>query len=237
MTTITWPTDLVAQTCDFRLQKNTLRSISPIAKTVQTMDRQGKRWMAQLRFRVGRAKGQRIQALLDSGDEFSLWDMAHSRGLPLGPNLDRSSIAVTYFYTAGSPGGQTRFRDGGSPTVRTGFSGGAAGVRIRGGWAVGSSEPLSDGWVANSTPLLGGDYVQIGDYLYMLTEDLDADGFGRAYLPLNRGLLAAAAHRDLITRTRPRAMMLLQDDDQNQRPVTPDQLWEFNLSFFEKLPV
>lgn len=74
----TWPSDIIARACDLYLQKNTSRFVSPITRTIQTLDRPGRRWIGQFNFRLGtRARAQRMIATLDKGDSFLLWDMRH----------------------------------------------------------------------------------------------------------------------------------------------------------------
>lgn len=230
MTTVTWPTDIVAQVCDFRLQKNTTRFTSPITRSVQSLDRQGKRWMGMYRFTVGREKGKRIQALLDSGDEFLLWDMAHPFGLPFGENEDQTGIGTSEFADGGSPSITTIFSDG------TRFGAANTNIVVRGGHDVGATTLDTRRWLQNGAALNAGDYIEVAGYLYMLTADAVADSLGRATLSLNRGLVTDVDGEEIVVRQRPRARMLLQDDDQNDRPIDPDQVWRFNLSFFEKLP-
>lgn len=77
-----WPNRLIAQSMDFYLQKNTTRYPSPITKTVQTLDRQGRRWIARIVLRgKGQKFGQYVDALIDRGDSFLLWDMRRPKPL------------------------------------------------------------------------------------------------------------------------------------------------------------
>jgi hypothetical protein len=88
---VDWPLNLIARECDFHLERNDIRNASPLSNTVQFVKRPGSRWVATYLFRrVGRAFGQRIDALIDSGDSFRMWD--HGREYPLNGAL---SGAVT----------------------------------------------------------------------------------------------------------------------------------------------
>lgn len=86
-----WPVKFCASACDFYMQKNTTRFPSPITKTIQTLDRPGRRWIGRFVFKgKGRKFGQQMDALLDRGDSFLLWDMR--RPVPLNGSL--SGVAL-----------------------------------------------------------------------------------------------------------------------------------------------
>lgn len=235
-----WPIDLIPYRWDFYLQPNTRSFVSPLTRTRQVLIGQGPRWLGtgQFRFR-GRRLEQRFEALLDKmkgqAVAVNVWDFAAKYGLPLGPALDMTSLPLTYFYTPGSPGGITMFASGGSPTVLTGFSGGPAGVTVYGSHAIGDDLVAVLGFPRQTTQLYAGDNVQIGRFLYRLTEDATADDFSVTVLSLNRGLIEAAAHGDELVLTRPRTPMQLIDDDQTKRSVGVDHLREYTVSLQEVL--
>lgn len=80
--TVTWPSSVIASRVEFYLEKNTTRFVSPITKTVQTLDRNGRRWMASFTFRVfEEEKARLVDAMLDDGDSFLMWDMKRERPL------------------------------------------------------------------------------------------------------------------------------------------------------------
>lgn len=77
-----WPTSVIASRCDFRLQKNFSDFQSPITRTVQRLDRPGRRYVARYTFRgVGQAYGQAMSARINRGDTFLMWDMRRERPL------------------------------------------------------------------------------------------------------------------------------------------------------------
>lgn len=71
-----WPTDIIADEVDFYLEKNVSNFQSPLVKSIQILDRPGRRWRANYRFVVpGRNNIRRFDALLDSDVVFLIWDM------------------------------------------------------------------------------------------------------------------------------------------------------------------
>lgn len=71
-----------ASRCDFYLQKNTTRFSSPITRTMQTLDRAGRRYVARYTFRVvGQEDAQAITAMLTRGDSFLMWDQRREKPL------------------------------------------------------------------------------------------------------------------------------------------------------------
>lgn len=71
-----WPTDIIADECDFYMEKNASFFESPIAKTIQVLNRAGRRWVAEYRFVVpGKANFTDFDGLIDSDITFLMWDM------------------------------------------------------------------------------------------------------------------------------------------------------------------
>lgn len=71
-----WPSGLVSgvSRVEMYLQRNVSRSVSPISRTVQELQRQGKRWIATIDVDGDRIVGQLMDALLDRGDSFLVYD-------------------------------------------------------------------------------------------------------------------------------------------------------------------
>lgn len=112
-----WPSDICAQAVELYLEKNTARYVSPLSKTIQTLDRPGRRWVGHFTFRTGkRAIAQRIMALLDKGDSFLIWDMRH----PYPINGSISNVLVNGAHLRGNtsialdglPASQTHLKAG-----------------------------------------------------------------------------------------------------------------------------
>ena len=237
-----WPTDLLPYRWEFYLQPNTRSFMSPVTRTRQVLEGQGPRWVGTGSFRFKtRRKEQRFEALLDKlkgqVNTVNVWDFAAKNGLPLGPMLDLTSLSRSYFNTPGSPGGINGFLLPGSPsTPVTGFIAGAAGLTVFGAHAIGSESVEVRGFPQGTVQLYAGDGIQIGSYLYRLTEDQPtASSVNRATLSLNRPLLAAAAHGATVTTTRPRTPMRLLDDDHSRRSVDVDHVREWTVSLEEVL--
>lgn len=112
-----WPLRVAPSSCDFYLQKNTGRFISPLTKSVQTIDRQGRLWIARFTFRLmGRELGQQMDARLDRGDSFLMWDMRRERPLNgelTGVALNAAALrGATTLTVDGLPLSQTHLVDG-----------------------------------------------------------------------------------------------------------------------------
>lgn len=228
-----WPTDLQPYRWNFYLQNRSTVFRSPLTGSRQVLTRQGARWIATGGFRLTRDKAQRFEALLAKmrGQAFTvnLWDLA--RPEPRGPALDLSSIAASLWV---SPGGVlTHFASHDSPPVLTGFAGAAAGLTVYGSHAIGADTLIIRGFPQYTTQLLAGDYVGLGGYLYMLTDDATANGLNRATLSLNRGLVTAVAHRAAVTLVRPSTPMQLVDDDQPNRGSSSARVFEYSVSLVE----
>lgn len=220
-----WPPEIKPETVSFYLQPNTLLQSSPATRKRRTVRLKGTRWVCEMSIACAREKAQPLEALLDRlrgpSGTVALWDP--DRIDPLGTNLDRGSI------------GDTRFTDLTTFTDSTIFDGGPAGIRLLSAYAVGATDIWVDGFPQSTTQLLAGDNVEIGARLYRLTADAVADSLGRAYLYLNRGLLAAAALGDLVTRTRASSPFAMVDDNQPKRASDSAGRNQFNLSFLEVL--
>lgn len=77
-----WPLTFDARSVAFYLQKNTTRLASPLTRTIQTLDRPGRRWVAEYVFRVvGHRDGQALDALINLGDSFLMHDMGRPKPL------------------------------------------------------------------------------------------------------------------------------------------------------------
>ena len=191
-----WPLTFPARSLALYMQKNTSRFQSPLTRTIQTLDRPGRRWVAEMVIRVvGHANGQALDALLARGDSFLLHDMGRPKPL----------------------------------------NGVITGVQLVGAHLRGNTSIAVDGLPASQTWLKAGDYAGIGSKLYMLNEDVLADGAGAGTLELNRGLLADAADNAAVNFDRPTVEMLLKDDDQSARTIDAARTYEYSLSFFEAL--
>ncbi len=220
-----WPTDILPASCEFFLQYNTTIFSSPITRSQQALRRQGEMWRCAITLGPkDSAAGRRLDALLiklrGAYETVNLCDFA--RPEPAGDGRDRAAV------------GETRFTDNTTFSDDTVFIGGPSVVAVVGDHAMGATEIVTDGWVGGVTGiLLAGDYVGIDSRLYMVTDDADSSGMGRATLAIAPSLRAAVADGALINRTRPTAAFRLVDDGQPNRRVEPGLKYTFNLSFVE----
>ena len=68
---------------------------------------------------------------------------------------------------------------------------------------------VTDGWPASTTPLLGGDYVTVGDQLMVLDADVNVDAAGVANLQFHSPLRGTVADNTVITTKWPFLMAYL----------------------------
>lgn len=74
----------------------------------------------------------------------------------------------------------------------------------------GAAEIGSRGWTADATGvLLQNDLIQLGDQLFAVLEDVDADSSGEAVIPVWPNLRALATDGDAITTANPRGVFAL----------------------------
>jgi len=73
------------------------------------------------------------------------------------------------------------------------------------------------GCVAGQLFLAAGDYFQLGTQLFRMTENATADSSGRATLVFESSIRNAAADGAVIITDKPKALMMLADDDQAPR--------------------
>jgi len=220
-----WPDDIVPNACEFFLQHNTTVFESPITRTRQRLRRPGERWMCTASFRLVREKAQRLDALLaklaGSYDTVTLGDWARIN--PSGDNLDKTGIPNTFF------------SDGTDFTDNTEFAVPDEVARLRFAAVRGASSLRAKGWMPNTAPLDAGDYIGVGGWIYMLTDDASSDGNGFSTLNIAPRVRADTAADTLIVRHRPKSPMVLIDDDQPNRSIQVGTVYHYTLSFAEAL--
>jgi hypothetical protein len=226
-----WPLGFVPYAWEFYLRPNSRVFKSPVTRTSQAIEGQGQMWIATGSFRLPvhtpehRRKAQQFEGFIDklrgSVNYCHLPDFA-DMGHALGPQVDVSSL------------GQVEFTDTSGFADGSFFSGGSDPLRVYGTWSMGSRNVLISGAPQRSFPLYAGDNVQLGNFLYRLTEDAVADGLGRAYLRMNRGLLEVVNHGSSMVTRNARTPMRLVDDDQTRRSIDAQRLVrEYTLTFEE----
>ena len=225
-----WPDDIVAYRCEFYLQHNTTVFLSPITKKRQVLRRPGERWTCTASFRLQRPLAQRLDALLaklkGASDTVSVWDFA--RPTSLGVNTEAPPISDTRFADTGSPS-TTTFTDGSV------FGGGAPQIAVWGTHLPGAAAIAISGWYPSVTVLKAGDYIQIDDWLYMLTDDLVASSAGIGTASIAPAVREIIAHGTSVTRTRARTEMQLVDDGQPNRGLETGGLYQYTISLIEAL--
>jgi len=114
----------------------------------------------------------------------------------------------------------------------------AAGAGVVEGAAQTGATLNTDGWTPSQTGvLLAGDYVQVGDGLHMITEDIDSDGAGAAALKLAPELRSSPADGATVITSAPRVLMELIDDQQSAWAVQAPAVYAISFGLREVFDV
>jgi hypothetical protein len=212
MTTLTFPEAMrewQAQVT-WHLEANTAAFVSPLSRSVQTLELPGARWVCDMTFPKMRA---------DMWRTYTAW-LAKMRGqagrVYFGPPHYRGSNAPTWVpdpdaITCDSTEvtcdstisvNQSNEIPWGEPI--TIYGGGQAGAVIN-----------TSGWVNNVTVLAAGDFLSYdtsrGRTLHMVVEDAASDSAGRAAITIEPPIRTAPAHGAAVEFVRPTCIMALQD--------------------------
>jgi len=88
---------------------------------------------------------------------------------------------------------------------------------------------ITDGWTNNITNIMRrGDYIQIGDFLYTVTADVNSDGSGNATLDIWPALRESPADNAVITVNNPKGKFRLAT---NESSWSTDQMKIFGITF------
>lgn len=228
MPTLVWPADIVARRSSFRIQSHSVAFESPLSRVQQVQGLPGARIVATYEFFVHRDKARRIDALLAKlrgmQGTVMMWD--HDRPTSGGTQGTADDLGADIAPEPFSDG--TFFTDG------TGFT--TSGTpHISFGAPAGSTSIGTAGWYAGQTVAVMGDWVQIGDYLYMLTADAVADGNGEVTLEFAPALKADAPVGSTLNFTRASVEMRLVSDDENENPSDAAHMYSYTLRFVEVL--
>lgn len=220
-----WPRAYIPQTWEFYLKPNSNTFISPITRSRQTIEGQGQMYVATGTFRILDGRPARtFEAFLDKFrgqvNYCSIPDFG-DKGRALGPCTKVSTYGSTTY-------GDTSIFDDGSK-----FSSGSYELTVYGTWPLGARHVLVRGFPQSTTQVYAGDNVQLGDYLYRLTDDAEVDRMGRAHLILNRGLMGVVPHGTALITQWAQTPMRLIDDDQTRRSMQSGALREYTLTFEE----
>ena len=235
MPTLVWPEDLIARSGTFRVQSHSVAFESPLSRVQQVQGMPGSRIVAQYEFILGERDARRMDALLAQlrGPQGTVMMWDHRRPTSGGTQGTAEEFSVTITPEAFSDA--TTFSDG------TGFT--TSGTpRISFGGPAGATTIGTDGWYAGQTVATVGDWVQIGDRLYMLTADVVADDNGEATLKFAPGLREDTPVHDgnpgnptPLKFTRASVEMRLVSDDENENPATVEHIYNYTLRFVEVL--
>lgn len=235
MPALVWPADIVARRSSFRVQSHSVAFESPLSRVQQVQGLPGARIVATYEFFVHRDKARRIDALLAKlrgmQGTVMMWD--HDRPTSGGTQgtADEFSVTITpeAFNDATTFGDGAGFTTSGTP-------------RISFGAPAGSTTIGTDGWYPGQTVAVMGDWVQIGDRLYMLTADAVADGNGEVTLEFAPGLREDTPVHDgdpgnptPLKFTRASVEMRLVSDDENENPSDAAHMYSYTLRFVEVL--
>lgn len=107
--------------------------------------------------------------------------------------------------------------------------------RVNGGSQSGKTIS-TNGWTPNQSLLFSaGDYIQLGQYLYMITANTASNSGGAAVLPLNRPIVVPPTNAAVVARFAPRAKCMLVDGAQAQFAVSAPFIYAVTISVIEDL--
>lgn len=93
---------------------------------------------------------------------------------------------------------------------------------------------ITDGWSAAATFKIG-DQFQLGDYLYMMVEDVTADGSGNATLVFDPPLRSSPADNLALTISAPKGIWRLASDEEGMWDAQVGPVWGFSFKAHEAL--
>lgn len=126
------------------------------------------------------------------------------------PPLDNTEAPVWKGFLVSLRGRRGTFRAGDPAYTARGL---LAGTPLVNGGSQTGRALITDGWTASTTGKVG-DYFQLGDYLYQLTEDFTASGGGAATLAFEPSLRSAPADNAPLTVTAPKGLWRLASDEE-----------------------
>jgi hypothetical protein len=221
MTTLTFPADLTPNQVTWHLEPNTSVFISPLTRSIQTLELAGARWVCDMSLPpMQSANWHRYTAWLAKmrGQAGRVYfgppHYRHPSAPAWLPNLSAltadNDTAPTADDTTTTVDQENRIAWG-TPVVR---GAGQIGITLR-----------TEGWVNSITVLKAGDFISFettrGPELHMVVDDAVSTGHGLAILRLEPPIRVAPANGALIEIERPVCTMALQESMSGAPSFTP----------------
>lgn len=218
---LTFPAGFAPNRIQWHLEANTSTFMSPLTRSVQTLELAGARWVCDMTFPSMRPEKWRT---------FAAW-LAKMRGqagrVYFGPPHYTGTSAprwtpdpnagtcdddtITCDSAAGTCDQTSELPFGGPITV---FGAGQTGNVLR-----------TEGWVNDITCLQAGDYISydttVGRTLHMVVEDAVSDGLGRATITIEGPIRTSPANGAAVEFTQPTCIMTAQDSMSGAPTFTP----------------
>jgi len=118
------------------------------------------------------------------------------------------------------------------PAHRTPFGGIVNGIRVDGAGQTGSTLDVKDA-PTSATPLVAGDYVQVGVQYFRLIEDLETDGDGKGTLTVWPSLRSSPANNAAVITDKPVMVAMLTSPPPLDIPV--DRFIEISIAWREDI--
>lgn len=228
-----WPRDLCPETCTFGRSRNDIRQVSVRTRKATTI-RQGRPlWRAECSWSLPNTnKLAKLRYWLEQLDGFAgsvqLWDFAspYPFGLLLatGPDgfnetrVQWTNLATDYYWTNASLPLHWVYN---------------APVTLSANAAQGATSISLTGLQANKITCVQGQYVQVGQRIYIAASDVTSSGAGTATIPLQYGLLAAATSGETVRLVEAACEMQLADQNIDHRSRAGEGLTVVSASFLE----
>lgn len=108
--------------------------------------------------------------------------------------------------------------------------------QINGNQSKGINTLNTKGWTASVTGILkAGDFIQVGNRLYMNLQDVNSDGAGDAVLDIFPRLREAVVNSDTIITERAKGLFRLVDSSQRVMTVNRDKIYTFAIKAVEAI--
>lgn len=148
--------------------------------------------------------------------------------------MDRETAAPWVAFLASLRGTRGTFLAG-DPKVTTPLGTGAGVPQVNGGSQTGSTL-ATDGWTAGSSGvLLAGDYIQVGQRLYMVLQDVDADGSGEATIDIYPSLRESPGDNEYLIMENPKGLFRLSEGQYALYQVQANGAYAISFSAVEAL--
>lgn len=235
-----WPETLQPANCEFGRQRNDAIPESPTSRKRQIVRRGRPLWTSKTTWRVpaSRVSEMRYQLeRLDGGRQaVRVRDYADppfvyaSNDPPNGASILAAltdEILIIDFTDSSFAGATSHY---GAAVVKNANTW----ISVQSDAAIAATSIATTGWPVSSTAIVkSGQYLEVGEYLYVVSADASSDAFSNATLSLTTPLIAPAVVGDRVEVSIPRARMRPASPDWSGSRSANEALWTVDVEFVE----